>query len=136
MAKRENDGKIKVDIIQKGNSFRARRFQTKKINFHVADTLLSLIGTIIFFIISYVGSLLPCDNYNFWTNFYRISCWTVFNDGFFILMSYQILFPYIFRKIIKKKNEKVLNVLVFSVTFIFPSIYQYFHMVGAIHSQF
>lgn len=106
------------------------KIQKRKRHFFMNYALPNILGSIAFFIIVYLNSLLPCDDYKFIVLLYRQSCETIFDLGFYQFMCYHLLFPNIFKKLKNNKTKKLFSILIFCLYLIVPSLYLFLNMVG------
>ena len=98
----------------------------KKLKFTLRNFILPhIFGGIIFFVISYIDSILSCDFSNFWSWFYRYSYEVVFDLAFYPFFVYHLLFPCISERMMNKKAVKIARCSAFLLFSLILLIFQY-----------
>lgn len=111
--------KKKLGISDFGIQKSSKKFKNKLKYVLRSFILPHIIGGFIFFVISYIDLVLPCDFSNFWSWFYRYSYEVAFDLGFYPFFVYHLLFPCISERM---TNKRAVDIAKFSAFLIFSFI--------------
>ena len=75
----------------------------------------NFLGSLLFFLISYIDYIAPCDPGNMWVSAYRYTFELLFDLAFYSFFVYHMLFPFIFKKIKNKKWANTFNWLIIGI---------------------